>query len=148
MKTKIFVLKATCIALITMIGITMMILGFCDATGFHHNSAVYVSDQSYGGDAYTGIQNGVADTANNVGDVIRNIAAGAQMVYILGGALLMVVGVYLFACLLSQYSCPKVSENSNEDPVLVSIEKFRNLLDNGVITQEEFDAKKKQLLGL
>ncbi len=28
------------------------------------------------------------------------------------------------------------------------IKKFKNLLDNGTITQEEFDAKKKQLLGL
>ena len=28
------------------------------------------------------------------------------------------------------------------------LEKFKNLLDKGVITQEEFDAKKKQLLGL
>ena len=28
------------------------------------------------------------------------------------------------------------------------IKKFKDLLDSGVITQEEFDAKKKQLLGL
>lgn len=28
------------------------------------------------------------------------------------------------------------------------IKKFKELLDNGIITQEEFDAKKKQLLGL
>lgn len=28
------------------------------------------------------------------------------------------------------------------------IAKFKNLLDDGIITQEEFDAKKKQLLGL
>ncbi len=28
------------------------------------------------------------------------------------------------------------------------IEKFKGLLDKGIITQEEFDAKKKQLLGL
>lgn len=28
------------------------------------------------------------------------------------------------------------------------IAKFKSLLDQGVITQEEFDAKKKQLLGL
>ena len=28
------------------------------------------------------------------------------------------------------------------------IKKFKELLDMGVITQEEFDAKKKQLLGL
>ena len=28
------------------------------------------------------------------------------------------------------------------------IKKFKDLLDAGIITQEEFDAKKKQLLGL
>ena len=28
------------------------------------------------------------------------------------------------------------------------LKKYKDLLDNGVITQEEFDAKKKQLLGL
>ena len=31
---------------------------------------------------------------------------------------------------------------------VAAIEKFKQLLDNGVITQEEFDAKKKDLLGL
>lgn len=34
--------------------------------------------------------------------------------------------------------------NSSAD----EIKKFKNLLDEGIITQEEFDAKKKQLLGL
>ncbi len=28
------------------------------------------------------------------------------------------------------------------------LKKFKDLLDNGIITQEEFDQKKKQLLGL
>lgn len=32
--------------------------------------------------------------------------------------------------------------------VAVEIKKFKELLDQGIITQEEFDAKKKQLLGL
>ena len=35
-------------------------------------------------------------------------------------------------------------ENSNAD----ELQKYKNLLDNGVITQEEFEAKKKQLLNL
>ena len=35
-------------------------------------------------------------------------------------------------------------ETSNAD----ELKKFKDLLDSGVITQEEFDAKKKQLLGL
>ena len=36
------------------------------------------------------------------------------------------------------------SSNSNMDDLV----KLKNLLDQGIITQEEFDAKKKQLLGL
>lgn len=37
-----------------------------------------------------------------------------------------------------------VSQISAADEIL----KFKNLLDNGIITQEEFEAKKKQLLGI
>ena len=36
------------------------------------------------------------------------------------------------------------SHQSNAD----EIKKYKELLDSGIITQEEFDAKKKQLLGL
>lgn len=41
-------------------------------------------------------------------------------------------------------------ENSNEitQSVVDELKKFKELLDSGIITQEEFDAKKKQLLGL
>jgi len=38
----------------------------------------------------------------------------------------------------------KPQELSSADEIM----KFKNLLDQGVITQEEFEAKKKQLLGL
>ena len=38
-----------------------------------------------------------------------------------------------------------VVQNSDEADKL---KKYKDLLDSGVITQEEFDAKKKQLLGL
>ena len=40
--------------------------------------------------------------------------------------------------------------SSNGSPVSSAdeIRKFKELLDSGIITQEEFDAKKKQLLGL
>ena len=39
---------------------------------------------------------------------------------------------------------PTVSTSNNMDDIL----KLKSLLDSGIITQEEFDAKKKQLLGL
>ena len=41
--------------------------------------------------------------------------------------------------------------NSSNPPAVSSadeLKKFKELLDMGIITQEEFDAKKKQLLGL
>ena len=43
-----------------------------------------------------------------------------------------------------------MSERSSKTsiPSYEEIEKLKHLLDNGVISQEEFDAKKKQLLGL
>ncbi len=37
---------------------------------------------------------------------------------------------------------------SSESDAVEKLEEYQKLLDNGVITQEEFDAKKKQLLGL
>lgn len=40
------------------------------------------------------------------------------------------------------------SNNAKEISSADEIKKFKELLDNGIITQEEFDAKKKQLLGL
>ncbi len=42
------------------------------------------------------------------------------------------------------YIMPQTAQMGNAD----EIKKFKELLDNGIITQEEFDAKKKQLLGL
>lgn len=41
----------------------------------------------------------------------------------------------------------EITENSNVSNA-DEIKKYKDLLDSGVITQEEFDAKKKQLLGL
>ena len=41
-----------------------------------------------------------------------------------------------------------VKEQNAADSTIEQLKKFKELLDMGVITQEEFDAKKKQLLGL
>ena len=43
-----------------------------------------------------------------------------------------------------QNNIPLNNSTSNAD----ELKKYKELLDGGVITQEEFDAKKKQLLGL
>ena len=41
----------------------------------------------------------------------------------------------------------KQLETASENEKFIA-QKFKDLFDNGVITQEEFDEKKKQLLGL
>ena len=43
---------------------------------------------------------------------------------------------------------PKVEEKEAQSSPADELRKWKQLLDDGVITQEEFDAKKKQLLGL
>ena len=52
--------------------------------------------------------------------------------------------------LLSQRTLQTMSEHSLKTSMssYEEIEKLKRLLDNGVISQEEFEAKKKQLLGL
>lgn len=59
---------------------------------------------------------------------------------------------------LKSYIMNYVSEYKSENSAIASnniqpsqtdeLKKYKDLLDSGVITQEEFDAKKKQLLGL
>ncbi len=44
-------------------------------------------------------------------------------------------------------NAPKVTVNVQSSSAADEIRKLKQLLDEGVITQEEFDAKKKQLLG-
>ena len=54
-------------------------------------------------------------------------------------------------------SCVCMPMHNNRQPVCQTVvqqvsvvdelEKFKSLLDSGVVTQKEFDAKKKQLLG-
>ncbi|MBE6806625.1 MAG: SHOCT domain-containing protein [Ruminococcaceae bacterium] len=41
-----------------------------------------------------------------------------------------------------------VTQPSSQTSAADELKKYKDLLDAGIITQEEFDAKKKQLLGL
>lgn len=67
----------------------------------------------------------------------------------------LVLGIFIpiVACILMQdrinnicQAKENVKDNTEKD--LENLQQLKNLLDSGVITKEEFDAKKKQLLGL
>ena len=51
-------------------------------------------------------------------------------------------------CLASQPSIRATMAAMPADAAVEALKKFKDLLDMGAITREEFDAKKKQLLGL
>ena len=55
--------------------------------------------------------------------------------------------INLHAATQSTQSAPQAAPVQTEDPT-VALPKYKALLDTGVITAEEFEAKKKQLLGL
>ena len=56
----------------------------------------YVSYEKYGGDAYTGIQNAAADTANNINDLISVIGYATSTLINYMGYLIFTIGVLLF----------------------------------------------------
>ena len=53
-----------------------------------------------------------------------------------------------FDNVLQSLKTPKSAAAIQQTSAADELKKFKELLDMGVITQEEFDAKKKQLLGL
>lgn len=61
------------------------------------------------------------------------------------GWMLFIVALIHSLMLPDPYAAPVVRTQTGTADEL---KKYKDLLDKGVITQEEFDAKKKQLLGL
>ena len=99
-----FTLKLISSILIIATGALMFIMGISDA---FYCGGYYVSHKSYGGDAYTGIQNAAADTANNiesVGGLIADVA-NASMFFL--GLLLIALGLFLLGKAIYQKSLIK-----------------------------------------
>lgn len=165
--------------------VVLGIITMCRTSGF------YPDTKSYGGDAYTGIQNAAAYTAKNVNYLSDIVKFGL-------GAFLIVFGVALICCFLEKladngenlfplkrsfnYQMPYSPNPVNSQPIspnnavngaaerndgfviptnqpISSVSfnaatsneellKLKGLLDAGAISPEEFEAKKKQVLGL
>ncbi len=93
-------------------GILSMVFGFICLS---NRVGTYVIDKSYGGDAYTGIQNAVADTANNIQTLSENLIFGF-------GALLIVIGIailcYFFVKLIEELEKDRVTTSINVNPIV------------------------------
>ena len=83
---------------IILTGIMAIIFGiicwsYCESYSYYGDCVMY---ETYGGDAYTGIQNAAADTANNINDLISVIGCATSTLINYMGYLLFTIGVLLF----------------------------------------------------
>ena len=67
----------------------------CGIICFFLNIGTNVSDVVYGGDAYTGIQNATAQTANNILILNKNIKLISGFFFVILGLILRAVGNFL-----------------------------------------------------
>ena len=121
-----------------------MVMGIAEQIGGYYYGE-YTIKQSYGGDAYTGIQNAASATANNVERLGYLIDGVVEQLYVICGIACMIIALYWFACALA--SSDKKAAPKTET-ALDTLTKYKNLLDSGVITQEEFETMKQQLLNV
>lgn len=75
------------------IGLLSVILGL---SAYGLDTGYYESSSAYGGDAYTGIQNAAAQTANNVRYVTEAVASVGGSILLVTGLVLILVGVKAF----------------------------------------------------
>lgn len=81
-------------SLFIVIGILSIILAF---SAYGLDTGYTESNVSYGGDAYTGIQNAAAQTANNVHYLAEAVSFSAGSILLIAGLTLVIYGVNTFA---------------------------------------------------
>ena len=153
MKKTGFIIKLIASIAIIILGIIVMMMGTFNNAAYYYG--VYTSYEYYGGDAYTGIQQAVADTSKNVDRLGDLICSVTNNTYLYAGLIIIALGIYMIGNTFANFELekketPKVEPvvNPSQDDVLSTITKFKELLDAGAITQEEFDAKKKEMLNI
>ena len=82
---------------LTVVGFLAIIFAVvCWTMNVSFGEGTSVAQHTYGGDAYTGIQNAAAETANNIQTLNRNISELADVISNCMGYLLFTMGVTLF----------------------------------------------------
>ena len=144
MKKTGFIMRIVAAGLIILFGAIIAFNGIAGNSGFYYTGQ-WTRSETYGGDAYTGIQNATADVSYNVAAFGVSLEYFFENLSVWCGFIVVALGVYLLACTF--YTYERAPKKAKEDE-LVTIGKYKGFLDQGIITQEEFDAKKKQFLGL
>ena len=138
----------------------------CIGEAYISSNSRYISYEYYGGDAYTGIQHAIADTGNNVNSLVATVySAGRQVLSAVFTTSAFVFVLVFFVCLyiaIKTFTYKNAEETKeaditntaakvvekNNDIEIAEIEKFNNLKVRGLISEEEFELKRKKLLGI
>lgn len=137
-----------------------------EETNIYSYSGNYINREYYGGDAYTGIQQAVADTGNNVNTLGDTVArAGDEILEAFMVTSAFIFTLVFFVCLYvaiktftekieeeakasdTVHAAATVAEKANGDEI-TEIERFNDLKERGLISEEEFELKRKKLLGI
>lgn len=132
--------------LFIIIGVAAIIAGL---VCFVLDTGSYERNVTYGGDAYTGIQNASAQAANNIQLLSVIVKTGFGISFIIIGLILIVIGATISNPINNNFTNnPTPIANLPEDKISREISKYNELLKMGVITENEFEEAKKKLLNL
>ena len=145
MKKASAIIRIIASCLIFVVGIVIILAGVLGYGFYYYGYDTFY--EFYGDDVATGIQHATAEISSNIKMTGYGLQHFVNNTYCYAGILISLIGIYLFA--LSLLGLKKeASSHSVYDSTFLNIENYKKLLDKGIITQEEFEAKKKQLLGL
>ena len=108
-----FVIKLIASIIVMATGVLMFFFGITSA---FYCGGSYVPHETYGGDAYTGIQNAAADTANNVDSLGGLLSDVANATSFIGGLLVIALGLFLLGKAVHDKSLAQKMAASNEAP--------------------------------
>ncbi len=97
---------------------------------------------------FVGIDIGSSQNLNAIKDSNRILFCGGMFSYAAANNFASMLGAKIRHALEQYKNASDEAETGPINSAADEIKKFKELLDSGIISQEEFDAKKKQLLGL
>lgn len=139
---KIKVTRIVTIIVGILAGITLIILGMDMLSLSYSGGFSTTMHETYGGDFYTSMQNTGVDIRIGINSIHSFLVSCAHGL----GGFFIVIGLIVISLFTLRLTNVLEIKKDTVDNKLEMLKKYKELLDNNIITQEEFDTKKKQLL--
>lgn len=129
------------------IGVVSLILSFAC---FGKYEGYITKDKAYGGDAYTGIQNALADVSSDIVMLNRVVKFGVGSLLLVSGLLIGSVGIFgvieTNPTSATGNNAPTGFRSQNENRAnSEKLNQWKNLYDQGVLTPEEYERIRREL---